>query len=73
MIFPKPENVKWDIDGFATYKRGRLNYLLEKTSQGQMMAHALKVQKKILETMSAKQLRRIISLAHHELSERSRP
>jgi len=71
--FPKPASVKWDVDGFAAYRRGRLQYLLEKAAMGQMMAHQLRVQSKILKAMSKRQLRRIISLAHKELAERERP
>ena len=73
MDFPRPDSVKWDVDGFATYRRSRLQYVLEKAAMGQMMAHQLRVQSKILKAMSKRQLRRIVSLAHKELLERSRP
>jgi hypothetical protein len=71
--FPKSDQVTWDIDGFATYEPGRLKYVLERKATGMMMAHALKVQNKILTAMSMRQLRRIISLAHKEIQRRQRP
>lgn len=70
--FPKPMDVSWDVEGFALHRKGSMTYLLERQAKGEMLAHALKVQRRILQAMSKRQLRRISNLIDVELDQRSR-
>ncbi len=66
--FVTPFNFK---DGFEIQSRGTQRFLLEEKASGMAYAHALRVEKKILESLSSKSLYKLIKVAQAELVRRA--